>query len=106
MQARGHLNGLKLPLEHGQQGRHRAVGRLVRVDQPLGARGSRTDGGRHSPARRPAEPWETGPKDAVVAYSKEIARIVAVFEPSLFVWHCHMLEHEGGEMMATYRVGP
>ena len=24
----------------------------------------------------------------------------------LFVWHCHILEHEDNEMMRPYRVGP
>ncbi|WP_433347093.1 multicopper oxidase domain-containing protein [Microtetraspora malaysiensis] len=56
---------------------------------------------------RPAERWEAGPKDTVIAYPKEITRIVAVFDrPGLFVWHCHILEHEDNEMMRPYRVGP
>ena len=25
--------------------------------------------------------------------------------PGLFVWHCHILEHEDNEMMRPYRVG-
>ena len=24
----------------------------------------------------------------------------------LFVWHCHILEHEDNEMMRPFRVGP
>jgi len=24
----------------------------------------------------------------------------------LYVWHCHILEHEDNEMMRPYRVGP
>jgi bilirubin oxidase len=57
-------------------------------------------------ARRP-ERWETGYKDTVIAYPGEITRVKATFDnPGLFVWHCHILEHEDNEMMRPYRVGP
>jgi hypothetical protein len=60
-------------------------------------------GGRFS---RPPERWETGFKDTVVAYPAEITRIKAVFDISgLYVWHCHILEHEDNEMMRPYFVG-
>ena len=50
---------------------------------------------------------ETGYKDTVIAYPGEITRIRATFDtPGLFVWHCHILEHEDNEMMRPYRVGP
>jgi bilirubin oxidase len=26
--------------------------------------------------------------------------------PGLFVWHCHLVEHEDNEMMRPYRIGP
>ena len=51
-------------------------------------------------------PWETGFKDTVIAYPGEITRIKARFDiPGLFVWHCHIVEHEDNEMMRPYRVG-
>src|SRR6266545_3055854 len=56
---------------------------------------------------RPPEIWETGFKDMVIAYPGEITRIKALFDtPGLFVWHCHILEHEDNEMMRPYRIGP
>jgi FtsP/CotA-like multicopper oxidase with cupredoxin domain len=56
---------------------------------------------------RPPELWETGFKDTVIAYPGEITRVKARFDiAGLFVWHCHILEHEDNEMMRPYRVGP
>jgi bilirubin oxidase len=53
------------------------------------------------------EPWERGTKDTVIAYPGQTTRIRATFDlPGLFVWHCHILEHEDNEMMRPYRVGP
>ncbi len=55
-------------------------------------------------ARRP-EPWERGLKDTVIAFPGEITRVKATFDRAgLFVWHCHLLEHEDNEMMRPYRV--
>jgi spore coat protein A, manganese oxidase len=55
---------------------------------------------------RPRESWEAGRKDTVIAYPNEITRVKARFDrPGLFVWHCHILEHEDNEMMRPYRVG-
>jgi bilirubin oxidase len=55
---------------------------------------------------RPPEPWETGYKDSVIAYPGEITRIKALFDlPGLYVWHCHIVEHEDNEMMRPYFVG-
>ncbi|HBY98166.1 MAG: multicopper oxidase domain-containing protein [Ardenticatenaceae bacterium] len=52
-------------------------------------------------------PWETGFKDTVIAYPGEVTRVKAKFDiPGLFVWHCHIVEHEDNEMMRPYRVGP
>jgi bilirubin oxidase len=57
--------------------------------------------------RRPPEIWETGYKDTVIAYPGEITRVKAKFDlPGLYVWHCHIVEHEDNEMMRPYRVGP
>ncbi len=56
---------------------------------------------------RPPEPWEAGYKDTVIAYPGEVTRIQATFDiAGLYVWHCHILEHEDNEMMRPYRVGP
>ena len=51
-------------------------------------------------ALRPPERWEGGRKDTVIAYPGEITRVKALFDhPGLFVWHCHILEHEEHDMM-------
>ncbi|OGO36372.1 MAG: bilirubin oxidase [Chloroflexi bacterium RBG_16_57_11] len=58
-------------------------------------------------APRPAEAWERGFKDTVIAYPGEVTRIRAKFDNSgTFVWHCHIVEHEDNEMMRPYRIGP
>jgi FtsP/CotA-like multicopper oxidase with cupredoxin domain len=55
----------------------------------------------------PAEPWETGFKDTVIAYPGQVTRVKATFAtPGQFVWHCHIVEHEDNEMMRPYRIGP
>jgi spore coat protein A len=56
---------------------------------------------------RPPERWESGDKDTVIAYPGEITRVKAEFDlAGLYVWHCHIVEHEDNEMMRPYRVGP
>ncbi len=58
-------------------------------------------------AFRGPELWETGYKDTVIAYPGEITRVKAKFDiPGLFVWHCHIVEHEDNEMMRPLFVGP
>ncbi|MCE7004614.1 multicopper oxidase [Kibdelosporangium philippinense] len=60
---------------------------------------------RFNGSARPPEPGETGLKDTVIALPNEITRVRAVFDRvGLFVWHCHMLEHEDNEMMRPYRI--
>ena len=55
----------------------------------------------------PAEPWESGFKDTVIAYPGQVTRVRARFQtPGQFVWHCHIVEHEDNEMMRPYRIGP
>lgn len=62
--------------------------------QPFGRRRSRGP-----------EAWESGFKDTVIAYPHEITRIKALFDnPGLYVWHCHIVEHEDNEMMRPYRI--
>jgi FtsP/CotA-like multicopper oxidase with cupredoxin domain len=56
---------------------------------------------------RTPEAWETGFKDTVIAYPGEVTRVRARFDlPGLFVWHCHIVEHEDNEMMRPYFIGP
>jgi spore coat protein A len=53
----------------------------------------------------PPEAGETGFKDTVIAYPGEITRVKAKFDVAgLFVWHCHIVEHEDNEMMRPYAV--
>ena len=52
------------------------------------------------------EAWEMGWKDTVIASPDHITRIIANFDlPGLYVWHCHILEHEDNEMMRPFFVG-
>ena len=58
-------------------------------------------------AARLPESWESGWKDTVIAYPGEITRIRMEFDlPGLYVWHCHIIDHEDNEMMRPYHVGP
>ena len=51
-------------------------------------------------------PWEQGRKDVVIAYPGEITTVRAKFDiDGLYMWHCHILEHEDNEMMRPYVVG-
>jgi len=51
-------------------------------------------------APQPAHANERGWKDTVIANPGEVTRVVATFDlPGLYVWHCHILEHEDHEMM-------
>jgi spore coat protein A len=55
---------------------------------------------------RPAELTEAGWKDTVIAYPGEVTRVNATFDTEgLYVWHCHIVEHEDNEMMVPYCVG-
>ena len=50
--------------------------------------------------------WETDFKDTVIAYPHEITTVKVVFDiEGLYVWHCHILEHEHSEMMRPCFVG-
>jgi FtsP/CotA-like multicopper oxidase with cupredoxin domain len=52
------------------------------------------------------QPWEQGRKDVVIAYPGEITTVRAKFDiDGLYMWHCHILEHEDNEMMRPYVVG-
>ncbi|RMG57851.1 MAG: copper oxidase [Deltaproteobacteria bacterium] len=55
----------------------------------------------------PPNPDEVGYKDTVIAYPGQITRVKALFDISgLYVWHCHILEHEDNEMMRPFVVSP
>lgn len=57
-------------------------------------------------AAQPRESWEAGFKDTVIAYPGEITRVKALFDlHGLYVWHCHIVEHEDNEMMRPYFIG-
>ncbi|NJC89054.1 MAG: copper oxidase [Desulfuromonas sp.] len=50
-------------------------------------------------------PNERGRKDTVISYPGQVTRVKALFDiPGLYVWHCHILEHEDNEMMRPYMV--
>ncbi|MFJ7976869.1 multicopper oxidase family protein [Peribacillus sp. JNUCC 23] len=54
----------------------------------------------------PPEPQERGLKDTVRVNPNEVTRIIMHFDTfaGLYVWHCHMLEHEDYEMMRPFMV--
>ncbi|OGC77091.1 MAG: hypothetical protein A2Z27_01630 [candidate division Zixibacteria bacterium RBG_16_50_21] len=53
----------------------------------------------------PPDPNEMGWKDTFRAHPGEVTRIIARYDRAgLFVWHCHILEHEDNEMMRPYQV--
>ena len=55
---------------------------------------------------RPPEATEAGWKDTVIAYPGEVTRVNSTFDiEGLYVWHCHIVEHEDNEMMVPYCVG-
>ncbi len=61
--------------------------------------------GSPSPNGNP-QPWERGYKDTVLSFPGEITTIRAKFDvEGLYVWHCHIVEHEDNEMMVPYCVG-
>ena len=54
---------------------------------------------------RPREDYVAGWKDTVISYPGEVTRIRVKFDyPGLFVWHCHIVEHEDNEMMRPLTV--
>lgn len=48
---------------------------------------------------------ETGWKDTILVYPGETVRLIATFKnKGIFMYHCHILEHEDGGMMGQYEV--
>ncbi len=55
---------------------------------------------------RPVNPWETGRKDVVFVNPGEITRIINPFDRrGLYLWHCHILDHEDNSMMRPLQIG-
>lgn len=68
---------------------------------------SRTPIGTAPVAGTGVAPGEKGFKDTVIALPGEVTRIKARFDiAGLYVWHCHILEHEDNEMMRPFVVSP
>jgi FtsP/CotA-like multicopper oxidase with cupredoxin domain len=66
--------------------------------------GRRNLDGSTSPNGSP-QPWERGYKDTLLAFPAEITTVRARFDiAGLYVWHCHIVEHEDNEMMRPYVV--
>jgi len=60
-----------------------------------------------APLPFPQQAWEKGFKDTVIAYPGEITTVRSSFDVAgLYVWHCHIVEHEDNEMMRPYVVSP
>ncbi len=56
-------------------------------------------------APRAPEATEAGWKDTVISYPGEVTRLNATFDiAGLYVWHCHIVEHEDNEMMVPFCV--
>jgi spore coat protein A len=56
------------------------------------------------PATGPS-PWELGRKDSCSSPTGYITRVRATFDhKGLFVWHCHLFDHEDNSMMRPYQV--
>ncbi len=50
-------------------------------------------------------PWELGRKDSCATPTGYITRVRAHFDhKGLFVWHCHLFDHEDNSMMRPYQV--
>jgi bilirubin oxidase len=63
--------------------------------------------GLNAGVQRPPDAGESGFKDTVIALPGEITRLKVRFDrEGLFVWHCHILDHEDNEMMRPLRVQP
>jgi spore coat protein A, manganese oxidase len=67
------------------------------------------------PISRPEPSERLGRKDTVKAYPGYVTRIIQRFDlppgtavspgqEFLYVWHCHVLEHEDNEMMRPYKI--
>lgn len=54
----------------------------------------------------PPYPYEAGFKDTVISLPGYITRVIAKWDlPGLYVYHCHIIDHEDNEMMRPFFVG-
>ena len=54
---------------------------------------------------RPPQNWEMGNKDTVMVLTGETVELLVEFRhPGLFMYHCHILEHEDMGMMGQFNV--
>ncbi|MDT0544800.1 MULTISPECIES: multicopper oxidase domain-containing protein [Streptomyces] len=59
----------------------------------------------HVGEAQPPSPTEQGPKDPAQMSPGQISRIKALFDKrGLYVWHCHIFEHEDNKMMRSYQI--
>lgn len=71
----------------------------------LGRRSFDAASGALGPLVKP-NPVDAGWKDTVITLPGNVTYVKARFDiKGLYVWHCHMLEHEDSEMMLPYCVG-
>jgi FtsP/CotA-like multicopper oxidase with cupredoxin domain len=51
---------------------------------------------------------ERGRKDTFLGWPGEVVRVIATFEDytGIYMYHCHLLEHEDDGMMGQFRVTP
>lgn len=69
--------------------------RLVTDEEGLAVAPATLDG---PPVQR--ETWERGTKDTVIVYPGMVTRLKAKFDlKGLYLWHCHIIDHEDNEMM-------
>ena len=55
---------------------------------------------------RPPEPQERGRKDTVLVMPGDVVRIITRFDDytGIYMYHCHLLEHEDNGMMGQFEV--
>ncbi|WP_029923286.1 multicopper oxidase family protein [Nevskia soli] len=70
---------------------YRSSGKMVYLGQPI-----------------PPKAGETGWKDTVQAFQRSVTRIIVRFEgfTGRYLWHCHIMEHAGNDMMRPLEVLP
>jgi FtsP/CotA-like multicopper oxidase with cupredoxin domain len=76
-------------------------------DEPAGTGPKKTPEDFFTGPAVPAYPWENAWKETVFADHGMVTRVIANFDiAGLYVWHCHILEHEENEMMRPLLVLP
>ena len=80
-----------------------AMGMMGGTPHPFHAHGTRFQILSRNGSRPPEN--ETGWKDSFVVYPQETVRAIARFrKPGVFMYHCHILEHEDAGMMGQFQV--